>query len=155
MIRRSAGGRDRGALLLELLVALGVLAMAATVLLATFSDMSAAVARDGIVARAADLARTRMSELEAGLISIEELRAESTRQGLDAARRGGASASASATQEEFSIDATIERTEFPGLSLVEIRVMEPASERTRFVLRQLVALPEWRARESSIGEELR
>jgi len=141
--------RRRGAVLLELVVALGILVMAASVLLAAFTDMSASIERDGLTARAADLARTRMSELEAGLMSIEDLRAESGRHALESSRsKGGASGVAGAADgDSFRIDATVERTEFTGLSLVVLRVYDASQSgeaMPRFVLRQLVALPEAR-----------
>jgi len=116
----------RGAVLLELLVALAIFIVAATTLLAAFGDVAASVARDSTTALAVDLARTRMSEIEAGLISPEDLRPET------GARDVG---------DGLVAEAVITRSGFPDLSLVEIRVTEGPERELRYVLRQLVALP--------------
>jgi len=119
--------------LLELLVALAVFAVAAVALLGVFGDLGAVVERDESTARAVDLARTRLSEIEAGLIAVEDLRP-------DAARAG--------PMDEFVTEAVLSRSAFEGLSLVEIRVIDPVTRRERFQLRQLMALPRDRARDA-------
>ena len=73
--------RRTGAVLLELLVALAIFVIAATTLLGTFGDVLASIGRDTTTARAVDLARTRMSEIEAGLITVEDLRTTSSSRG--------------------------------------------------------------------------
>lgn len=122
----------RGAMLFELLVAIAIFALAATLLLSTLSDVIVANGRDATTARAVDLARTRLSELEAGLIAPEDLRAESGRRADDAGR---------GAREELVVDAVISRSDYPGLSLVELRVFDGVQDAPRFVLRQLVSLP--------------
>ncbi|MBM4112005.1 MAG: hypothetical protein FJ253_01325 [Phycisphaerae bacterium] len=146
----------RGAMLLELLVALAVLVLAASILLSAFGDVDASIDRDRLVSRAADLARTRMSELEAGLVAAEDLRAGSAGGSSGATARGGrdgggggARAAASAGSngaaprdgQEFEVDAVLSRSAFEGLTIVELRVLHASREQPVFVLRQLVALP--------------
>lgn len=122
----------RGAVLLELLVALAVFIVAATTLLAAFGSVAESDARDSTMALAVDLARSRMSEIEAGLISPEDLRPDSGRG--EAVDGSGA----------LLAEAVIARSGFPGLSLVEIRVYEGTERELRYTLRQLVAMPNLR-----------
>lgn len=125
--------RDRvGAVLFELLVALAIFVVAATTLLGTFGDVVASIDRDTTTARAVDLARTRMSELEVGLLTIEDLRADSER----VESRG---------DQGLTLEATVSRSAYPGLSLVELRVFDARRDEPRFTLRQLVAMPRDRA----------
>lgn len=126
--KRGASMR-RGAVLLELLVALAIFIVGATTLLAVFGDVAASVARDSTTALAVDLARTRMSEIEAGLISPEDLRPDA------GAREVG---------DGLVAEAVISRSGFPGLSLVEIRVTEGPERELRYALRQLMAMPRLR-----------
>jgi len=141
-----------GAVLLELLIALAIFVVAATTLLGTFSDVVASIGRDTTTARAVDLARSRMSELEAGLTTIEDLRAEAGRRGADVGGRAHADESEPRGAQGLIVDASITRSAYPGLTLVELRVFDATGSAPRFTLRQLVALPSERRVEQSIEQ---
>lgn len=157
----------RGAILLELLVALAILVLASSILLGTVGDVNASIARDRLKARAADLARTRMSEIELGITALEDLRGapaadrahEGSSRGAassgpsrgEASRRAAGAASSrdpaggdGADDSEFTIDASITRSAFQGLSVVELRVLHGGSSEPLFILRQLVSLEDAR-----------
>lgn len=147
----------RGAVLFELLVALAVFVVAASTLLATFGDVLGSIDRDTTTARAVDLARTRMSELEAGLVTIEDLRSEGPRATsggqTGSAEANGADAEDEATNREgLFVTASTTRSAFPGLTLVEIRVFQGEGSVPRFVLRQLMAMPEDRTEGGDLQE---
>ena len=81
------------------------------------------------------------AELEAGLISLAELRSGST----IAPHAVGSEASASASLErgsEWTFDLKTRRTEFTGLTLLELTVREDsnAADATQYTIRQLVRL---------------
>ena len=127
----------RGMILLEVLVSLGLFAVAAALILASLRDVTRGLDRDERIAQAADLARSRMSELEAGLVAIGDL-------------RSGSGAAGEAGKEpvwtRFGVEAQAVRSEFPGISLVEIAVFdsEDAGRTRLFTLRQLIGLSAWR-----------
>jgi hypothetical protein len=102
--------------------------------------------------QAVDLARTRIAELEAGLITLGDLRGESA---------GAADSPAQASRDASTFDehgspqalrwrteVRTSRTEFTGLTLIELTVIESLSHEAeaaganpmRYTLRQLVAV---------------
>ena len=135
----------RGAVLLELLVALAIFVVAATTLLATFGDVIASLDRGAVQSRAVDLARTRMSEIEAGLVATEDLRSEG--RSRPAAAGGGSSRDRGEVRDPdgLFVETSVTMNEFPNLSLVEIRVYDGVRSAARFTLRQLVELPRQRS----------
>lgn len=87
---------------------------------------------------AVDLARTKIAELEAGLVTLSDLRSGIVEPASGAARHA------------WTFDLKTHRTAFTGLTLVELTVREDAASRGQpaeanpvsFTLRQLVALRE-------------
>lgn len=72
--RRGAARRARGGILLELLVAIAIFAAGAALTLTALRSALDGVRRAEMRARAEDLAASRLAELDAGLVSIGDLR---------------------------------------------------------------------------------
>ena len=95
---------------------------------------------------AIDLARSKLAELEAGLISVQDLRGEWS--GGVGSRQDDVELDGVASGPHWEIDAVTTRTEYPGLSLIELTITEippdggVESHDVSFTLRQLVALRE-------------
>lgn len=123
----------RGGVLFEILLSLGIFAGAASFTLAAISSVFTSLDSTRKHQQAVDLARTKMAQLEAGLISMSELRGA-----IDDDDGHGA----------WIIDASVQRSEFTGLSLVELTMTENVADirgdgaPVRFTLRQLVPLLE-------------
>ncbi len=159
MTRPARTGRRRarrGAVLLEVLLSLALFVGAASFCLAAMRSLHAALDRADRDQRVIDLARSRMAELDAGLISLQALRGEWS--GAVGSRQGDSlEVDEGPAQRRFHVDAGTSRSAYPGLTLVEITVTEtqaglsgaPAS----FTLRQLVALRDAEA-EAYEGDEL-
>ncbi len=139
----------RGALLLEVMLSIALFVAAASFcLVATrslFSALDRAERRQFVI----DLARSKMTELDAGLISIQSLRGEWS--GAVGSRpREESLEDEPGNARRLEIDVTTSRTEFQGLSLIELTVTEipddgsvvDESNTISFTLRQLVALRE-------------
>jgi len=138
--------RWRGGILLETLVSLALFAGAASFALASMRSVIQANDLAERRAQAVDLARTKMAQLETGMISLLDLRNE------NAAEAG--SDSRSFSDESMSdgprwiVEIDTEPSEYTGLTLVILTVKEngehPAyvgSDRAAaYSLRQLVAL---------------
>jgi type II secretory pathway pseudopilin PulG len=142
-----SGGRRRGGVLLEIVVALSIFIGAGSFALSALNNVLDAVDRSGREQVAIDLARSKMAELEAGLITLEDLRDEMlTTVGSVEVEDGLLGTSL----HGWEIDVQTQRTAFPGLTLVELTVSErtatgDASDdpaKVRFSLRQLVELGE-------------
>jgi hypothetical protein len=73
-LRRSAARRARGGILLELLVSIAIFAAGAALTLTALQSALDGVRRAELRARAEDLAASRLAELDAGLVSIGDLR---------------------------------------------------------------------------------
>ena len=136
------------------MLSVALFAGAAAFTLAAARSVSQTLERSQKRQHAVDLARTRMAELEAGLITLGDLRGESA---------GAADSSARASRDagdlnEQGAPATLRwrtevrtsRTEFTGLTLVELTVIESLPREAeaaginpmRYTLRQLVAVRE-------------
>jgi hypothetical protein len=85
-LRRSAARRARGGILLELLVSIAIFAAGAALTLTALQSALDGVRRAELRARAEDLAASRLAELDAGLVSIGDLRDSGDGDGDDAAR---------------------------------------------------------------------
>lgn len=137
----------RGALLLEVLLALalfiGVSLTLTRVLTLTLSAMQ--TSRDRLAA--ADIARTAMSQIEAGIARPSAL------QGPASPTLIGAPPGVTEKAERWTIDIETERSSFDGLTLVAVTASrsETAAGERSFTLRQLVRLG--REAEDEIGEE--
>jgi type II secretory pathway pseudopilin PulG len=149
----------RGAALFEVLVSMALFIGAAAVTLAAVRSALDALARERREQMALDLVRSTLAELEAGLISFQDLR--------DGERRGVGSLEAFEPSEPpanlgtapwWSFDLESERTEFTGLSLVTLTVTEQLpddSEGIHVTLRQLMPLRETDAEAFQEDEMLR
>ena len=136
----------RGALLLEVMLSVALFVGAASFCLVVTRSLFSAMDRADRRQLCVDLACSKMAELEAGLTTLQDLRGEWS----------GAIGSRSVDDElaldraQWQFDVQTSRTEFQGLSLVELTVSElsetagatRAGERVSFTLRQLVALRE-------------
>ncbi len=133
----------RGALLLEVLLAVGLFVGAGTVCLVATRTQNAALLRVQREQEALDLARSKLAELEAGLITVLDLRGDwSGAVGSLEPEALGAGGPA-----RWSLDVHTGRSEYRGLSLVELTVTEvpqgpraAAPEPITVTLRQLLPL---------------
>ncbi len=140
-----------GALLLEMLVALGLFVMTALAVSASMSRGMDAIVRDRDLARARDLARSAMAKIEAHLASPESLDGPVEDESED--RIAFDEGPVEDTGWELVVDR--EPSEFEGLSVVRVtaRRVDPASERVLVsaTLYQLVRVRE-DAGEDIVGE---
>jgi len=119
--------RHHGGILLEALLALALFVGAAAFALGATRSVIGSLDRARRESLAVDLARAKLAELEAGIVTLAELRDDA-----DGMTRVG---SIEAFGEEadnggriWEIDVTTERTEFTGLMLVELTVREVRDE---------------------------
>lgn len=125
--------RRRGDVLLEVLVALAVFVVGATLLLATARETLASLDRAQRREAATDLARSVLARLEAGVINLQDARAGRVGDDDEAARG----------DEVLSVEVRTRRSPWPGLALVEVRVRDRDAARdgpSLCMLRQLVPL---------------
>ncbi len=136
----------RGAMLLEVMLAIGLFVGAAAFCLGVTKSLFSSLERNDRRRLAVDLARSKLAELEAGLINVQDLRGEWSG-GVGSRPDDADLAATSGPNWEF--DAVTTRTEYQGLSLIELTITEvPAAagvesdDAVSFTLRQLVALRE-------------
>jgi type II secretory pathway pseudopilin PulG len=110
-IRARAPGR--GAVLLELLLSIAIFAAAATFTLSALGSALDGVRRAELRARAADLAESRLAELEAGLVAIGDLGAEAS-----------ATPGNPADSDELAVAMTVVTGEASGLARVKATVTD-------------------------------
>ncbi len=139
-------GASRGSVLFEVMLSVALFVGAAAFCLSATNSVFGALDRGQRTQFAVDLARSKLAELEAGLVNIRDLRGEwSGAVGsrpeddqFDQARRW------------WTFDVSSTRTEFQGLTLVELTVHETTdgstpetgSDLISYTLRQLVVLRE-------------
>jgi hypothetical protein len=132
----------RGGVLFEVLLSIALFVGAAVFTLGTTRTVLVALDRAGREAVAIDLARAKMAELDAGLVTMSELR-ESV-EGIDRVGSVELLDRAGDRGVAWELSVETERSEFAGLTLVEITVAEPGDpedpDRVHATLRQLVAL---------------
>lgn len=131
----------RGAILFELLVAMAIFIAAAALTLGAVRNGYESMRRAHQRQLAVDLARSKLAELEAGLISIAQLQSGA----FD--RIGSIDLMESASDllrdddlTQWNFEVITQPTSYPGLTLVEIRVYQPddlEAERPT-ILRQLM-----------------
>jgi hypothetical protein len=152
--------RRRGAILLEVVLSIVLFVGAASFCLAATRSLFEALDRADRRDLALDLARSKLAELEAGLVTLGELRGEWS--GAVGSRLEDDDLELDEDEPRWSIDATTSRSPFSGLSLVELTVTEltgvlevdenrPA---TTITLRQLVVLREIDAEAYEVDEML-
>lgn len=108
----------RGGLLLEVMISMALFIGAALVVLQAMSDARISLQRADLLQRAVDLATTRVSELELGLISLADLR------GLGRQERDEFD-DIEASVEPLGTRVRTERTQWDGLVLLELDVLDP------------------------------
>jgi hypothetical protein len=136
------------------MLSVALFAGAAAFTLAAARSVSRTLERSQKQQQAVDLARTRMAELETGLITLGDLRGESAGAADSPARAsrdaGNFDENSSHATLRWRTEVRTSRTEFTGLTLVELTVIEALSREaesaggnpTRYTLRQLIALRE-------------
>ena len=138
--------RHRGAMLLEVMLAVGLFVGSAAFCLAVTRSLFASLQRADRRHLAVDLARSKLAELEAGLVNVQDLRGEWSgavgsrpRDDLETLAPGPV----------WEIDVTTSLSEYRGLSLIELTVMEVSQDTgadrddvVSFTLRRLIALRE-------------
>jgi len=169
---RPETGRARGALLLEVMLALGIFVMAGGAILALVNRTLSGLERTRLVASAADLARSTMGRIEAGLGSPQTLdgpvkpwpESDSGRREEDLTENLYSGGGIAPPESGWEVEIQTDPSSFTGLTLVTVRAFKraaPGAERVaaEYTLRQLVRLAgkgEDRAgEEDSLAEEAR
>ena len=146
-LRPLSSGQRRGSILFEVVLAVALFVGAAAYTLAAVRSVFTTLDQTRRRQEAVDLARSKLAELEAGLISLNDLREGGTgasfADGRESANRGGKPVSGGDAKWVF--DVKVHRSEFTDLTLVELTVREESpvendSNAMSFTLRQLMAL---------------
>jgi hypothetical protein len=129
------------------MLAIGLFVGSAAFCLGVTRSLFSALERADRRRLAVDLARSKLAELEAGLITVQDLRGEWSGGVGSHARDVELATAVPGPSWEFDVVTT--RTEFSGLSLIELTVTEvprdagvESAGTASFTLRQLVALRE-------------
>jgi hypothetical protein len=134
---------SRGALLLELVIALGVTIAVGVTLLSMLGQSQRSLVRSVELSRAADLASSALAKLDAGLATVDDL--DGADDTFDIERREEI---ALAIGDVVGDDATwrlsivTERSGVSGLSVVTVTAQHTRDESVSFTLRRLVRLVE-------------
>ena len=104
--------RPRGAILLEVLLAIGLFVGAAAFCLGVTKSLFSALDRADRRRLAIDLARSKLAELDAGLISVQDLRGEWS--GGVGSRQDDVELEVAASGPSWEIDTVTTRTEYVG-----------------------------------------
>jgi len=134
----------RGAILLEVLLSIGLFAGAASFTIAALRAAVTALERERAEQLALDLARSTLGELEAGLVSFQDIR-DGERRGVGSLTeyRPAGDLGDDPAAQRWTFEVSSQRTEYAGLSLVELTVREQRDEPDegiRVTLRQLMRL---------------
>lgn len=134
----------RGALLLEILIALSLFVTAGSIILASTTSMTASLARSRDRQIAADLAVSKMAALEAGLTTAEQLNDSVVDVSLFS-DEGAIDLGAEMQQARWRIIVETEPSRFTPLTNVTIRILDARSgsvgnETELAVLHQLIRL---------------
>ena len=115
----------RGGVLLEVVIALGLFIGAGVFALGAMGSAASSMSRSARETIALDLARSKLAELEAGLVSMAELREqEGVLDRIGSMRFEDDEAGTLWRGREWIVIVETERTEFAGLTLVELTVRE-------------------------------
>ncbi len=138
--------RHRGAMLLEVMLAVGLFVGSAAFCLVVTRSLFASLQRADRRHLAVDLARSKLAELEAGLVNVQDLRGEWS--GAVGSRLED-DLETIAPGSVWEIDVTTSLSEYRGLSLIELTVLEvfqdtgaDRDDAISFTLRRLIALRE-------------
>ncbi len=147
----------RGAILLEVMLALGLFVGSAAFCLGVTRSMFAALERADRRQLAVDLACSRLAELEAGMVTLQELRGEWA--GGVGSLGDDTDLEAAAPVSAWEIEVTTLPSEYRGLSLIELTVTEVqpgtgavSDDGVRYTLRQLIALREQDVEDYQVDE---
>jgi hypothetical protein len=142
----------RGAVLFEVMLSIALFVGAAAFAMAASRSMLGNLDRSLRQQQAVDLARSKMGELRAGLINLQDLRAQHM-VGVGSLENFNEHAGA---QPLWLIEINTERSEHAGMTLVELTVFEegPPDVAARFTLRQLVQLREVEGEEAYEMDDL-
>lgn len=148
--RRATRNSRRGAMLLEVMLSLALFVGAASFCLAAMRSLFGAMERIDRRQRVVDLARSKLAELEAGQVTLGELRGEWSGAVGSRPEDQTLDVESSSPVWEFAVETS--PTQFAGLSLVELTVREITAEAgaagegggvaDSFTLRQFMALRE-------------
>lgn len=150
----------RGALLLEVLISIALFAGTAAFTLGAANSVFDALDRAKREQEAIDIARSKMAELQTGMISVRDLRSQWS--GDIGSYQPDADFDSLASSLRWMIEVQTSPTEFTGLSLVELTVSELEEQFPdqagraviSFTLRQLLPLSQEDAEEYQEDEIL-
>jgi hypothetical protein len=142
--------RRRGGVLFEVMLSVALFVGAAAFVLGATRSVFTTLDRTRLQREALDLARSRLAELEAGLINLADLRGENSDAGSFAEAGAPRDGDHPDGQSQWTFDLKTSRSEFTGLSLVELTVIEDLGSAIdssgaapmRVTLRQLMSLRE-------------
>jgi len=135
----------RGGILFEVMLAMAIFVAAAAFVLSATRNVLSGLERSARQQQAVDLARSKMAELDAGLISIMDLRnAEIRSVGSIESLDGDPAEANRPDQMVWIADVSTRRSEHRQLTLVELTVREDRDrdDAVSHTLRQLVRLRE-------------
>lgn len=139
----------RGGILFEVVLAVALFAGAAAFTLAAVRSVFTGLDQTKRQQEAVDLARSKLAELEAGLINLADLRGGTTTAAASSSDPGRVRA------REWTFDIKTSRTRFTDLSLVELTVRQAAPGELNpatCTLRQLMTLRETDAEPYELDE---
>ncbi len=163
------GGHRRGGILLEVMLALSLLVMGGIMILSAMSQSIASIEATRLNQQAADLSRSAMAKLEAGIASIEELEgpvptwetdpdsgADEMNDDLPVGDFGSFAEFDYGEDSDWELEIETSESPFEGLTAVSIRAIRWASIDSdrilaQYTLHQLVRLDE--LAEDVAGEE--
>jgi hypothetical protein len=133
----------RGGILLEVMLSMAIFVAAAAFVLSATRNVFNGLERSNREQQAVDLARSKMAELDAGLISIMDLRGSDIRR-VGSIDRYGDDDGAAASRLRWIVDVSTQRTAYRNLTLVELTVREDrdGADVASNTLRQIVRLRE-------------
>jgi hypothetical protein len=150
---RRARAVTRGALLLEVMLALGIFVMAGTAILTLVDRTVEGMDRVRLTRHAADLARSAMAKMEAGIETPQTLSGpvhawsaeEAGFKTTSGETRGGGVVDAVPIDSEWELQVDTEASQFHGLTRVTVKAFRRAGEGSdrmlaSYTLRQLVRL---------------
>jgi type II secretory pathway pseudopilin PulG len=129
-------------LLLEVMLALAIFVMAGTAILALVGRSVAGMERARLAQRAADLARSAMAKIEAGLETPQTLNGPVRAWEPEGEIRGGGVVDSLPADSGWELKIDTEPSQFAGLTRVTVRALKQSAgaERASYTLRQLVRL---------------
>lgn len=140
--------KRQGGILLEVMLSMAIFVAAAAFILSATRNVFSGLERSVREQQAVDLARSKMAELDAGLINIMDLR-DNTIRSIGSIDTLGDEDGRAADRPSWITEVATQRTEHANLTLVELTVREnrDGADAARHTLRQLIRLREQDAEE--------